>query len=149
MYNLKDLKERNINYDYQHYITEKDVNIANCYLLAIEASRSSHAPKAGDILILKDGERVHIDSVENEFLKTGRITIVHNAYVPFTSLKIHDSKIIVSLNTSGGPFDSIDAENITHTGKQERKTFGFFGTCGQRANGQIKIDALVNIFKEN
>lgn len=148
MYTKETLREVNERYESNHFLTEKDVNMANIYKLAIESSRSCHAPKPGDVLIMKDGTKRHIDEVENEYLKQGKITIVDGAYVPFTSLIIHDSNIKVKLNTSGGPWSSIDSDKIEHTGKQQSKLFGFFGNCGMRAGGQLQIHAMVNIFNQ-
>jgi hypothetical protein len=148
MYTLDRLKNENELSDNCHPLTGKDLQLANIYKLAIEASRSSIAPKPGDVLIKKDGKQYHIDEVENEFLKKGKITVVENAYVPFTRLKIADDSIKISLSTSGGPFTGVDRDKIKNTGLQQLATFGFFGSCGACANGQRTIKALVNIWEE-
>lgn len=148
MYTKETLVKRNGIFAAEHFLNDKDVTLANIYKLAIEASRSNFAPKAGDILIMKDGTRRHIDKVENKYLKDGKLTIVEGAYTPFTSLSILDETITVKLNTSGGPWSSIQAENVEFTGEQKEKAFGFFGSCGMRANGQLQIDAMVNVWRE-
>ena len=130
-------------------ITEKDVNLANLYMLAIETTRSSFTPKPGDILIKKDGKQYHIDEIENFGIrKKDKITIVENAYVPFTRFKAMDDSITISLSTSGGPFSSISVDKIQNTGIKQKATFGFFGSCGPCANGQRTIRAFVNIWEE-
>lgn len=146
-YTKDSLKAENELSDHYNPITDKDVNLANIYKLAIETSRSKLAPKPGDIFVDKMGKQYHIDEVKNEYLKKGKATIVENAYVPFTRIRIADDNIKIFLDTSGGPFTGYDVENMEYFGKQ-LASFGFFGSCGACANGQRVIRANVNMFIE-
>lgn len=145
LYTLETLKAINQSYDHEHYINDSDVSFANAYKLLIEVSRSKFAPKAGDILLV-NGKYQHIDATENDYLKTGKLTICESAMVPFLRVKANDSKATFSLSTSGGAWYGLDAEQIEFSGEQKYKTFCFFGHGGARANGAVELRAKVNVW---
>lgn len=50
MYTLKQLKEENMSYHYEHVLTNSDVEKVNNTLSLIESSRTDSIPKQGDII---------------------------------------------------------------------------------------------------
>jgi len=144
-YTLDTLKRINESYHAEHYINDSDVTYANVYKSLVEISRSNHAPKAGDILMV-NGKRQHIDAVENEYLKQGKITVCESAYVPFIRAKVSDSRTTISLCTSGGAWYTTDATLLEKTG-EAKKTFCFFGHGGARGNGAVDFSAKVNVWE--
>lgn len=144
-YTIESLIAQNESYHHQHYINESDVTYANVYRTLVQVSRSHHAPKAGDILMV-DGRRQHIDATENEYLARGKVTVCESAYTPFIRAKVSDSKTTLALSTSGGAWYSVEAEKLTLTG-QAKKTFCFFGHSGATANGAVDFTALVNVWE--
>lgn len=144
-YTLETLKRINESYHAEHYINESDVIYANVYKMLIEVSRSNHAPKAGDVLMV-NGKSQHIDEVENEYLKKGTITVCESAYTPFIRAKVGDSRTTLSLSTSGGAWYKTDATLLEKVG-EKRKAFCFFGHGGARGNGAIDLYATVNVWE--
>lgn len=144
-YTLETLKRINESYHAEHYINDSDVTYANVYKMLVEVSRSNHAPKPGDILMV-DGKRQHIDAVENEYLKQGTITVCESAYTPFIRAKLGDSRTTISLTTSGGAWYKTDATLLQKTG-EAKKTFCFFGHGGARGNGAVDLSAIVNVWE--
>lgn len=144
-YTIETLKRINESYHAEHYINDSDVIYANIYKMLVQVSRSNHAPKAGDILIV-NGKRQHIDAVENEYLKQGKITVCESAYTPFIRAKVSDSRTIISLTTSGGAWYTTDATLLEKTG-EANKYFCFFGHGGARGNGAVDFSAKVNVWE--
>lgn len=50
-YSIETLRERNVSYDHQHWLTQKDVDMANNYVELIERTRSEITPQIGDRLV--------------------------------------------------------------------------------------------------
>ena len=50
-YSIETLRERNVSYDHQHWLTQKDVDMANSYVELIERTRSEITPQIGDRLV--------------------------------------------------------------------------------------------------
>lgn len=144
-YTTEALIAQNESYHHQHYVNESDVTYANVYRTLVQVSRSHHAPKAGDILMV-DGKRQHIDATENEYIARGKVTVCESAYTPFICAKVSDSKTTLALSTSGGAWYTVEAEKLTLTG-QAKKTFCFFGHSGATANGAVDFTALVNVWE--
>lgn len=148
MYNLQTLKSINESYDREHLLSQEDVNIANAYSLLIISSRSKIAPKVGDYLLTKSGKYAHIDEVENEYFREGKISICENPYTPFISATVKDSNIKIKTNTSGGPWRSVNTDNIELAAATKEKMFCFFGHCGMRGNGAVDFQTFVNVWLE-
>jgi len=149
MYTLEELIEENGSYHAQHRVSDKDVEVANAYILLVGISRSSVAPKPGDVFYSKEGKRYHIDSADNDFVRDGMVTIVENAYVPFIRAKIGDSRAKITLSTSGGPWTSVEAKTMEHVqGETEEKKFCFFGNVGACGNGAVEFKTRVKVWRE-
>ncbi len=145
-YNKESLIQVNPSYHADHGISDKDVFMANVYKLAIESSRSRLGqPYPGDILWV-NGERTHIETVED-----GKVTYCRFAMTPFTSIRFNGSHATIKTDTSGGPWGSIPLEAVAGTctaiQEKKKKAFCFWGGAGMRANGAITIYATVNVFK--
>lgn len=50
-YSIETLRERNVSYDHQHWLTQEDVDMANNYVKLIERTRSEVTPQIGDRLV--------------------------------------------------------------------------------------------------
>ena len=50
-YSIETLRERNVSYDHQHWLTQEDVDMANSYVELIERTRSKITPQIGDRLV--------------------------------------------------------------------------------------------------
>ena len=50
-YGIETLKERNVSYDHEHGLTQKDVDMANNHVQLIERTRSEVTPQIGDRLV--------------------------------------------------------------------------------------------------
>lgn len=50
-YGIETLKERNVSYDHEHGLTQKDVDMANNHVQLIERTRSEVTPANGDRLV--------------------------------------------------------------------------------------------------
>lgn len=149
MITKSELLQYNTSYDFEHTLTDSDVEIANAYILAIENSRSFQYPEAGDILFCKNkkGERImyHIDNMEN-----WKMSLCENAYVPFTSVRFTGGhRASISLSTSGGPWSSMEFEKtkIKRHVLRKKKLFKFWGHCGPTGNGAVEIPANVNVWE--
>jgi len=53
-YSIETLRERNVSYDHQHWLTQKDVDMANSRVKLIERTRSENTPQIGDRIIYVD-----------------------------------------------------------------------------------------------
>lgn len=50
-YGIETLKRLNVSYDYEHWLTQDDVDMANRYVELIERTRSEMTPQVGDRLV--------------------------------------------------------------------------------------------------
>ena len=50
-YSIEKLKELNVSYDHEHWLTQEDVDMANTYVQLIERTRSEVTPQIGDRLV--------------------------------------------------------------------------------------------------
>ena len=50
-YSIETLRERNVSYDHQHWLTQEDVDMVNSYVELIERTRSEIKPQIGDRLV--------------------------------------------------------------------------------------------------
>lgn len=140
-YTKESLIEQNQSYNHEHRVSDSDVEMANIYVTGINKSRSRLGkPVCGDILMV-DGKRAHIESVED-----GQVYICENAYTPFITCRFIDSRATIATSTSGGPWKNIPIEKVKATKEKKLKTFCFFGHVGMTGNGAIDIDAEVNVF---
>ena len=48
-YSIETLRERNVSYDHQHWLTQEDVDMANSYVELIERTRSKITPQIGEV----------------------------------------------------------------------------------------------------
>jgi hypothetical protein len=123
-------------------IGEREQAFAQAFETIIERSRSLIGPKAGDIII-KDGTRLHVESIQGD-----EISLCENYYTPFVNASIDGwGHCKVSMNTSGGPWSSINASalRIKHKGPKERVFQSFCGI--PRGNGALEFVATVNVWE--
>ena len=50
-YSIEKLKELNVSYDHEHWLTQEDVDMANNHVQLIERTRSEVTPQIGDRLV--------------------------------------------------------------------------------------------------
>jgi len=140
-YDIEALKKENSYYNFEHTVTQFDVDKANMYVELIESSRNNNRPTPGDIVqfTTKHGdyyENAHIETVNKD------VYICENAYVPFIR---PDKKGGITCNTSGGAWTHIPV-GLKLIGKR-KKAFCDLGHCGACGNGAIDFSAEVNVWK--
>lgn len=138
-----DLIALNELYHHLHTVSDRDVDTANIYRLAVERSRSPrvNVPAIGDLVSIDGKGLARVDSIEGD-----SAIIVRNPYTPFISCKWHDSYPRISLSISGGPFESIPLKKFVFD-REQFADFCFFGSYGPCANGAVDFQALVNLFR--
>ncbi|WP_206459413.1 DUF4121 family protein [Anaerovorax sp. IOR16] len=146
MYTIETLKEINLSYDYQHRVTQSDIEKANMYVKIIEESRTDNQIQVGDIIEFtnKHGDyyrNAHVESLDR--FEEDSCYICEQPYIPFIGLK--DDKRNIYCSTSGGAWCNIP-NNLKLFGKR-LKTFKDWGHCGGCANGAFNFHALVNVWE--
>lgn len=140
-YTIETLKQINLGYDYDHRVTESDVEKANQWVKFIESRRTEESPQIGDIVEFTDKhgdyyKNAHIEKVEGDTLN-----ICEQPYIPFVG--IYNNKLYTS--TSGGAWTNIP-QNLKLIGKRS-KLFKDWGHCGACGNGAINFECMVNVWE--
>lgn len=135
----KELLE-NYNQNYSGSIGDAEIAQAQALQYAVHRSRMPHLPRPGDYLRI-DGKLVHVDRVDND-----EVSLCHGAMVPFIDARL-GSRCMVSLNTSGGPWELVSyaGSTIKRVGQHVRSFTQFCGL--PRANGALDFPAVVNVFE--
>lgn len=141
-YTVESLKAINESYDYQHQVTEEDVEAVNMLVEFIEKGRNTYFPKVGDIIEYtnKYGDyykQAHLETVEKE-----KLYICERPLSPFTGINAFYS---IYTSTSGGAWHHIP-KDVKHIGKRE-KAFVVWGHKGACANGAVTFFAEVNVWE--
>ncbi|WCK57363.1 DUF4121 family protein (plasmid) [Aneurinibacillus sp. Ricciae_BoGa-3] len=142
-YRMETLKAINESYDYEHRVTQKDVDTVNQLVVLIEQSRSKTIPQVGDMVEFTDkyGEyysHTHIETEEGE-----ELYICERPFTPFVGHKKDLSAFYTS--TSGGAWTNIP-KNLKYVGKKE-KAFVVWGHNGACGNGAVNFFAEVSVWE--
>lgn len=140
-YTLETLRPLNQSYDYDHMLTQSDVDMANDRIVIIQSSRDDNTPQPGDIIqyTTKRGDKydhAHIESVNND-----SCYICTMPMIPFVI--VDDNQIRCS--TSGGIWCNVPRDGVSYIGKAE-KLFKDWGRYGAQANGAVCFLAEVNVW---
>ncbi|WCK57353.1 DUF4121 family protein (plasmid) [Aneurinibacillus sp. Ricciae_BoGa-3] len=141
-YTIESLKTINESYDYEHRVTQQDVNRVNQLVELIESTRSKNKPQIGDVVEFTNSygdyyNHAHIESIEDDMLY-----ICEQPYTPF--VEKNRSKNTFSTSTSGGAWSHIP-KNLTYVGTRQKlfKVWGHNGACG---NGGVSFYAEVSVW---
>jgi hypothetical protein len=140
-YDIESLKLLNQSYDYDHRVTQLDVDKVNEWVKIIENSRSK-VPQVGDIVEFTNEHgncyrNAHIEKTENN-----KLNICEQPYIPFISLS-DSGKIYTS--TSGGAWSNIPSD--LKLIEQKEKYFNVWGHMGACGNGAVNFEAMVNVWE--
>ena len=84
-YSIETLRERNVSYDHQHWLTQEDVDMANSYVELIERTRSKITPQIGDrlVYVTEHGDYYGNALIDSRSAKEGYLSVCEQPYVPF------------------------------------------------------------------
>ena len=146
------LRELNLSFISQHGDLEPgDMRMIRAYKKAVESAREAvkgnPVPLPGDTV---EGVYYGIHTFGHGVIDSHRgfakpLSICASPYVPFIGLCGNDGDE-VSLSVSGGPFFSINSDDLEYLGEDERE-FCDFGHCGPCAGGAVHFVAKVNRWK--
>lgn len=140
-YTLETLLPLNVSYDYDHTLTQEDVDMVNSLVEAIEKTRSEHTPKNGDrIVYVENDGSYHPQALIEKELDDG-LYVCLDPCIPF----VWANENGISLNVSGGPFYHADSDKLRFTGWIEA-SFKKWGHCGPTANGTVTFMAKVPLW---
>ncbi len=139
-YTVETLKPLNVSQDSEHWLTQRDVDMANNYVKPIELIRSKLTPQIGDRLIYmsKHGKYYGfalIDSIDKE---RGLLSICEEPYVPF----VWEDQNNIRLSVSGGAFHFVNPKKLKFV-KCVKASFKDWGHCRACAHGVITFKARV------
>ena len=103
-YSIEKLKELNVSYDHEHWLTQEDVDMANTYVQLIERTRSEVTPQIGDrlVYVTEHGDYYGHALIDSRSAKEGCLSVCEQPHVPFVWKE--DGNI--RLSVSGGAFQS-------------------------------------------
>ena len=99
-YSIETLRERNVSYDYQHWLTQEDVDMANSYVELIERTRSEITLQIGDrlVYVTEHGDYYGNALIDSRSAKEGYLSVCEQPYVPF----VWEEDGNIRLSVSGG-----------------------------------------------
>ena len=99
-YSIETLRERNVSYDYQHWPTQEDVDMANSYVELIERTRSEITLQIGDrlVYVTEHGDYYGNALIDSRSAKEGYLSVCEQPYVPF----VWEEDGNIGLSVSGG-----------------------------------------------
>ena len=126
-YSIETLRERNVSYDHQHWLTQKDVDMANSYVELIERTRSEITPQIGDrlVYVTEHGDYYGNALIDSRSAKEGYLSVCEQPYVPF----VWEEDGNIRLSVSGGAFHSVNPEELKFL-KWTEGVFKEWGHCG-------------------
>mgnify|MGYP001099034262 CR=1 FL=1 len=132
-YGIETLKELNVLYDREHWLTQEDVDMANRYVELIERTRSEITPQIGDRLIFlsRHGDYYANALIDSADEKKGLLSICEQPYVPFVWQAADNIRLCVS----GGAFHHIKKDELKFNGWTEG--FGLSKAKSLRVFGKI------------
>lgn len=109
-YSIETLRERNVSYDHQHWLTQEDVDMANSYVELIERTRSKITPQIGDrlVYVTEHGDYYGNALIDSRSAKEGYLSVCEQPYVPF----VWEEDGNIRLSVSGGAFHSVNPEEL-------------------------------------
>lgn len=109
-YGIETLKERNVSYDHEHGLTQKDVDMANNHVQLIERTRSEVTPQIGDrlVYVTEHGDYYGNALIDGKSTKEGYLSICEQPYVPF----VWEEGGSIRLSVSGGAFHSVNPKDM-------------------------------------
>ena len=139
-YSIETLRERNVSYDHQHWLTQEDVDMANSYVELIERTRSKITPQIGDrlVYVTEHGDYYGNALIDSRSAKEGYLSVCEQPYVPF----VWEEDGNIRLSVSGGAFHSVNPEELKFL-KWTEGVFKDWGHCGACANGSVSFLAKV------
>ena len=140
-YTHETLLPLNVSYDYDHQLTQEDVNMVNSLVEVIESTRSEHTPKIGDRVVYIDKSgNYHPRSLIEKKGEQG-FYVCLDPSIPF----VWESDSSIKVDVSGGPFYHADANKFKFAGWTEAD-FKEWGHCGATANGTVRFKAKVPLW---
>lgn len=141
-YTLETLLPLNVSYDYDHYLTQSDVDMANTLVELIERTRTEEQPHAGDLMIhlSKHGDYSARALIEKEC--DGALSVCIHPYIPFVYRKGNG----IGYDVSGGPFCKVEISDTKFKG-WDTAYFKEWGHSGPRANGCVNFAARVALWE--
>ena len=142
-YSIETLRERNVSYDHQHWLTQKDVDMANSYVELIERTRSKITPQIGDrlVYVTEHGDYYGNALIDSRSAKEGYLSVCEQPYVPF----VWEEDGNIRLSVSGGAFHSVNPEELKFL-KWTEGVFKDWGHCGACGNGSVSFLAKVPLW---
>ena len=142
-YSIETLRERNVSYDHQHWLTQEDVDMANSYVELIERTRSKITPQIGDrlVYVTEHGDYYGNALIDSRSAKEGYLSVCEQPYVPF----VWEEDGNIRLSVSGGAFHSVNPEELKFL-KWTEGVFKDWGHCGACANGSVSFLAKVPLW---
>lgn len=109
-YSIETLRERNVSYNHQHWLTQEDVDMANSYVELIERTRSEVTPQIGDrlVYVTEHGDYYGSALIDSRSAKEGYLSICEQTYVPF----VWEEDGNIRLSVSGGAFHSVNPKEL-------------------------------------
>ena len=144
-YGIETLKERNVSYDHEHGLTQKDVDMANSYVELIERTRSEITPQIGDrlVYVTEHGDYYGNALIDSRSAKEGYLSVCEQPYVPF----VWEEDGNIRLSVSGGAFrygfmpNPIPGMEISRPRPTGSSTY----TKGRNRKTAISIKALTSL----
>lgn len=142
-YSIETLKPLNVSYDHQHWLTQKDVDMANRHVELIERTRSEAEPQVGDklVYVTEHGDYYGHALIDSRRTTDGHLSVCEQPYVPFVWEENGD----IRLNVSGGAFHFLDPRELKFLGWTEG-AFKDWGHCGACGNGTVAFTARVPLW---
>ena len=142
-YSIETLRERNVSYDHQHWLTQEDVDMANNYVKLIERTRSEVTPQIGDrlVYVTEHGDYYGHALIDSRSAKEGYLFVCEQPYVPF----VWEEDGNIRLSVSGGAFHSVNPKELKFL-KWTEGAFKDWGHCGACGNGSVTFLAKVPLW---
>lgn len=142
-YSIETLKELNVPYDHEHWLTQEDVDMANSYVELIERTRSEIMPQIGDrlVYVTRHGDYYGNALIDDRRTKDGYLSVCEQPYVPFVWEEDGD----IRLSVCGGAFHSVNPKDLKFL-KWTEGAFKDWGHCGACANGSVAFLAKVPLW---
>ena len=142
-YSIETLREWNVSYDHEHWLTQEDVDMANSYVQLIERTRSEVTPQIGDRLIYvsRHGDYYGNALIDGADTEQGLLSVCEQPYVPF----VWKEEDCIRLSVSGGAFHHINPQEMKFL-KWTEGAFKDWGHCGACANGSVTFFAKVPLW---
>ena len=124
-YSIETLREWNVSYDHEHWLTQEDVDMANNYVKLIERTRSEVTPQIGDRLIYvsRHGDYYGNALIDDTYKEQGLLSVCEQPYA----------------------FHHIDSQEMKFL-KWTEGAFKDWGHCGACANGSVTFLAKVPLW---